>query len=136
MRVLLDTTVLIDIERNRPKAIAGIKALAKHELCISTITANEFFFGAALSSQPDALKNASAILNQFRAVDVDMRVALAAATLEAHFRSIGAPRNKGDFLIAATAIVGNCDLLVTANKAHFTDIAALKGKVKDIGDCA
>ena len=66
LRYMLDTDICIFVLRNRPTEVGETFRRFEHELCISTITVGELFFGVERSARTtlkiDALwKSSSAI---------------------------------------------------------------------------
>ena len=130
MRVLVDTSSLVELERGSQKAKTTFKKLAKHQLCISAVTVSEFLIGAYLSRKIDARKKATDLLNQFTVLNVDVHAAGGAVAMKL---KPGARVGWADNIIASTAVTEKCDILLTENKKDF-DFPELKGKVKSFAD--
>jgi predicted nucleic acid-binding protein len=128
MRLYFDTTVLVDIERRRPDAIAFLKhaQAGNHELWISTVTVSEIFTGCNLRRDAEAAVNrAREVLSQFLWHDLDGEVAVRIGQLAAFLRSHGRPIPYPDVAIAATALVLGPDLIVTDNTKDFASVPQL-----------
>jgi len=131
MKILIDTTVLVEIDRNRKEIITLIKKLVKeHELYLSVITVSEILTGAYLRKDHDlAAIKAKLLMGQMNWVDVDPLIAEKAGEINAFLIINGLKIEFPDVLIAATSLVLKCDLLISSNKDHFQRIPALKNKV-------
>lgn len=132
MRVVLDTSVLVDVERKRAGAVDLLEKLsgADHRVGISIVSVVEVLMGANLRRDADeAILRAKAALGQFEWIDLDGRTAERAAQLLAYLRVGGKPVGFQDSVIAAAAIEYGGEALVTGNKDHFERFPPLKGKV-------
>ncbi len=112
MKVILDTSVLID----DPAASAALEA------GISTISLAELYFGVLIVTDPDERARRAArlgfIMSHFVALPLDERVGRALGQLQAVVSDRGAnPRRRtADLAIAATAIVHEAVLLTNNYK--------------------
>ncbi|MDP3640207.1 MAG: type II toxin-antitoxin system VapC family toxin [Nanoarchaeota archaeon] len=133
MKMVVDTSVLVEIDRHKEQTIRLLQKLAEQEeLFISTVTVAEILTGAHLRKDASqALLKAKEVLNQFLWVDVDGEVADIVAKLYAFLlfekkeKSIEYP----DVLIAATFLSLHGDILLTLNKKDFQVFPQLKEKV-------
>lgn len=125
MKFLLDTNVISELRRG-PKGNPGVVDWGKSEdeadFALSVITIKEIEFGILLLARRDFRQSLvhrawldHQILPRFQRqiIDIDLRIALEAAALEAPN-----PRSTADSLIAATALVHDLTV-VTRNVAHF-----------------
>jgi tRNA(fMet)-specific endonuclease VapC len=121
-RVILDTTVLIGVERSR----AGLDRLVgdDDDVAIAAVTAAELLVGVELADA-DHRSGRSAfvqsVLDTLPLEIYDLSVARAHAQLLAHARRTGRPRGAHDLLIAATALARD-RMVVTADGAGFADL--------------
>ncbi len=131
MKIIIDTTVLVEIDRGNQDIIAMMKLLVKrHELYLSVITVSEILTGAYLRKDHDlAAVKAKLLMGQMEWVDVDPLIAEKAGEINAFLIINGLKIEFPDVLIAATALILNCDLIISNNKEHFQRIPALKNKV-------
>ncbi|HLD04177.1 MAG TPA: type II toxin-antitoxin system VapC family toxin [Candidatus Nanoarchaeia archaeon] len=124
MKLLFDTSVLVDIDRNKSETIELLKSLVQHhELCISTITVTEILTGASLRRDAEtATLKAKEILNQFAWQSVDGMTAEVAAGLFAHLivEKKAESIEYADVLISASYFAAHCDALITHNQKDFT----------------
>jgi len=131
MKVLLDTSIVIDVDRGRRAAIETCKKLTgEHSPLVSTVTISEILTGSYL--RPDYAKaaaKAKKILSQFTWISLDGSVAEKLAQLNAYLIAQGQAIEYQDNAIAATCLVTESDVLLTNNKEHFTRIPALKARV-------
>jgi predicted nucleic acid-binding protein len=123
-RGLLDTSVVIDLDRLEPKSLPL-------EWAISAVTMAELAVGPHATSDPlerarrqDQLQRAEAT---FDAIPVDTAVARAYGQIYAAVQAAGRKargRRAFDLLMAATALAAHLPLY-TRNIADFTDLASL-----------
>lgn len=111
MRGLLDTSILIGLETDRPLAELP------DESAISVITLEELALGVLLAEQrgeSDVASRRKATLTTvgatFEALPVTQSVALACAEIRARGRAVGVRCGPFDALIAATAVVAGLPL--------------------------
>ena len=134
MKIFFDTTILVDVDRNKQDTINLLKNLVKekHELVISTITVTEILTGSNLrrDSKESTLK-AKAILNQFTWQEIDGETAEIAAKLLAQLivEKKQESTEYPDVLIAASYFSAQCNTFITLNKKDFTLIPQLKNSV-------
>ncbi len=118
-RLLLDTDVLIEYLRGRPKAIEYLEGLTS-DLCISVISVAELFAGVEGSEEERSVKQ---FLLAFAVLPVTERVARLGGLYR---RDFGSTHGTGlaDALIAATAEESGASL-VTFNRRHFPMVSRL-----------
>lgn len=131
MRVLLDTSVLVDVDRGKKEVIQVCRKLTtQHEALISTVTVSEILTGSYLRRDyAKAVSKAKKVLGQFSWVNLDGVVAEKIAQLNAYLITEGQSIEYQDQAIAASCLVTDSDILMTKNKEHFARITALQGKV-------
>ena len=135
MKVLFDTTFLVEIDRKNKEAInlAKILSVQDAEMIVSTITVSEILAGTFLrKDHSKAFENARMALAQFDWKDFEGSIAMKTAELLAFQIVHGSPTSFQDTAIAATALENKADFLVTENKKHFEIFPELKNKVKTI----
>lgn len=112
---LLDTSVAIDFLRDAPPAVAAVTAaLGSGDLAASEITRFEVLSGM-WAEEEDETEQLLALLHIH---PVDERVARRAAELAQRHRAANLGIEDADYLIAATALELDADLLTT-NVRHF-----------------
>ena len=121
-RVILDTTVLIGVERSR----SGLDRLLSDEddVAIAAVTAAELLVGVALADDAHRAHRSAfvaSVLDTVPVEDYDLAVARAHADLMVHVRRSGRTRGAHDLLIAATARARD-RTVVTADAAGFADL--------------
>jgi predicted nucleic acid-binding protein len=129
MAALIDTSVLIDVERGR----LSLAALASHDpdedVAISVVTASELLHGVhrvrggARAARAEAF--VEGLLARVPVLPFDMTEARAHARLSADLQARGIAVGAHDLLIAATA-VANDYRIVTRDLRSFTKIAELE----------
>jgi len=132
MKVVLDTSVVVEIDRKDERTIKIIKELIEnnHDIIISTVVVSEILTGSYLRKDfKKSVMEAKRILGQFLWVGLDEKIAEKTAQYLAYLISEGKPIEYQDVVIAATFKSTDSDCLITLNKAHFELIPDLKGKV-------
>ncbi len=128
MARLIDSSVLIEIER-RGKLEADFAAVVAGELvAISAITSAEMMAGAAMRQSPGHRQriviDIVSLLRHVEVLPFDTREARIYGRLYAHLRSTGQMVGAFDLLIAATALAHECSV-VTLNLREFNRIPGL-----------
>lgn len=134
MKILCDTSILVEIDRHNESVVRLLKSylVKDHELVISTITVAEILTGAFLNRKSkDAVLTAKEILNQFTWIAIDSETAETAAELSA---ALFIDKKQDhveyqDVLIAVSALRANADILLTLNKKDFVLFSSLKDKI-------
>lgn len=125
MTVLIDTTVLIDVER---RAGALENAVGPEERAISVITMSEFLHGAhRVTDDADRLRREAFIerlLATIEAVPITETVARVHARTWASLQRAGTPISPHDLWIAATALSHGM-AVATANVRDFERVPGL-----------
>mgnify|MGYP001615889171 CR=1 FL=1 len=132
MNVVLDTSVIVEIDRKNQDTILVIKKLIdkNHEILVSTVTISEILTGSYLRRDFEkAVEEAKRILGQFLWIDLDASVAEKTAQYIAYLIAEDKTIEYQDVAIAATFKVTDADYLLTLNKAHFELLPDLKGRV-------
>jgi tRNA(fMet)-specific endonuclease VapC len=128
-RVVLDTRVLIAIERGRLD-VDG--ALGADDACIAAITAMELLVGVERSDEAHKAARAvhvEALLSVLPIESYSLNVARVHARLAVEAMSKGRPRSAYDMMIAATAAATNRVLLTTDAKAGFDQMTGVRSEV-------
>ncbi|MFT4235376.1 MAG: PIN domain-containing protein [Microbacterium sp.] len=121
-RLILDTTALIAIERER----VDFSAFDEDDTSIAAITVAEFREGIELAqTEKQRAKRTDvldAILQSVAVLDYTERTAAAHAPLLAFTRRTGTPRGAHDLIIAATAVETGRTIVSLDTKARFGDL--------------
>lgn len=132
MKLFFDTSVLVDVDRQREATIRALEAAtaAETELWISTVTVSEILVGALLRKDHEkASLRAREVLGRFVWQELDGDAAEKTARLFAHLIAKGERVEYQDAAIAGCALAAHADLLVTENKQHFERFPPLEGKI-------
>lgn len=132
MRIVLDTSVIVEIDRKNEDIIRIIKKLIEndHSILVSTITISEILTGSYLRKDfKRAVSEAKRILGQFLWIDLDAEIAEKTAQYLAYLITEGKIIEYQDIAIAATFKITDSDYLLTLNKSHFQAIPELKNKI-------
>ena len=130
MRIIIDTSVLVHIDRKDQKIIEIMKELhMHHELYISTITISEILTGSNLRRDAKkSVEKAKKLFNQIKWISLDSQIAEKVGELNAYLISQGKKIELPDVIISATSLVNNLDVILTFNNKHFRNIPSLKFK--------
>ena len=128
-RVILDTGVLIAIERGRldVDAVLGIDDAA-----IAAITAMELLIGVEHADEkrrPARAIRVEAILSSLPVEDYNVGVARVHARLAVEAMAKGRARSANDMMVAATAAATNRTLLTTDASADFDQLTGVRAEV-------
>lgn len=126
--ILFDTTMLIDLEREYRRQVAGPAAsitasMTNEQPAVSAVTAGEFAEGFDLISM-DFFQE---MMSAYTVIDIDTAIAWRYGMLSKNGRKQGDRIGSNDLWIAATAIEWNIPLL-TRNLRHFSRIPELELK--------
>ncbi len=127
-RLILDTTFLIDAERNR----GDLDDLVDDEddIAVAAITIAELRVGALLADKRRKAARTAYVDDIVRSVpviDYDVNVAEAHAELLVEVRAMGTPRGAHDLIIAATAKASD-RTIVTADRAAYVDLTGIASR--------
>ena len=125
-RLILDTTILVDSERER-RPLDDLIA-DDDDVAMAVITAAELLVGVELSEgrwRRERQRYVSDALAVIPVEEYDLDVARAHASLLAHTRRSGGQRDAHDLIIAATAIARS-RIVVTAAAPGFEDLPGLE----------
>jgi tRNA(fMet)-specific endonuclease VapC len=123
MIVLLDTNVVIAVQKGNPKVIARIKAAAGGDIGISCIVMHELYFGAFKSDRIERNLRETAKI-RFPIIDFTRGDARMAGEIRADLQRKGTPIGPYDALIAGQALARNLTL-VTRNTGEFARVPGL-----------
>jgi tRNA(fMet)-specific endonuclease VapC len=127
-RLILDTTVLVDAERNARQL--GRLIADDDDVAIAAITAAELMVGVELADGARQARRSAfvrGILDTVPIEDYDVAVAAEHARLLAHVRRTGRPRGAHDLIVAATAVARN-RVVVSADAAAFRDLPGVEAR--------
>lgn len=122
-RLILDTTVLVDVERSQGTALESLVE-DSDDVAIAAVTVAELEVGIELAEgrRRDARREfVAAVLEAVSVEPYDVDVAKAHGALLAHTRKVGRPRGAHDLIIAATARARGREI-VTADTDGFSDL--------------
>lgn len=132
MRVVFDTTGIVDVDRGLEPTVTLLETLVVEgaDLFVSTVTVAEAVAGVHLHEDPEtAMGTARRVLGQFNWVDVDGEVAQITGELLALLHGAGDRVGFQDAAIAATHSVVGADALVTSNVDHFQRFGEIRDDV-------
>jgi predicted nucleic acid-binding protein len=108
MSILLDSSVLIPVERGELDLVAALDDQKDEEVAMAAITASELLHGVELVRSAVARSRVAVRVERLLAivpvVPFDLDVSRVHATLGAELRSRGAVMGAHDLIIAATAV--------------------------------
>src|ERR1019366_103118 len=125
-KALLDTDIFSEILKGKDATVrhrATAYQAALGDLTISAITVMEVVKGLHKVRREAAVAKFLSGLGALDVIDIDTAIATLAGRIYADLERAGRPIGRADPLVAAAALVHDCDL-VTGNVAHF---AAIQG---------
>ena len=129
MKIFIDTSVVVDIERGKEEAAELLERLMEehNSILLSSVVASEIFTGTYLRTDyKKATKKAKKLFACFKIVPLDMEIAEIIGKLNAYLIANGLPIEYQDVAIAATFIREKGDWLLTENKKHFDIIPGVE----------
>ena len=131
MKISLDTSLIVEIERKNEKVIEFIEnLLEKHEIFICVVVLSEIFTGTYLRIDYEkATQRAKGLFSKFEIIPLNMEIAEIIGQISAFLITKGSIIEYQDVAIAATFIYKRGDYLLTKNKKHFVRIPELRDKV-------
>nr|CBH37997.1 conserved hypothetical protein, PIN domain containing [uncultured archaeon]CBH38512.1 conserved hypothetical protein, PIN domain containing [uncultured archaeon] len=131
MKVSLDTSIVVEIERRDEGIIAIIEELMKkHEIFISAVVSSEIFTGTYLRDDYEkATQKAKGLFSKFETIPLNTEIAEIIGQINAFLIADGSVIEYQDVAIAATFSYKRGDYLLTKNKKHFIRIPELRDKV-------
>ena len=128
MAQLIDTTVLIDAER-QGRSLSMLQELVPGEsIAVSSISASELLLGVeradTLARRQQRLEYVNSILADIPVLPFDLDVARVHARVSAHLLATGQAIPQNDVMIAATALTHGYAML-THNLRHFERVPGL-----------
>ncbi len=126
-RALLDTDILSEILKGKNETVRQRAAAYQAQLgdfAISTVTVMEVVKGLHRLGREEAIDRFLSGLGMLQVVPVDTAVATLAGRIYADLERTGRPIGRADPLVAAAALVHECDL-VTGNVAHFEAVRSV-----------
>jgi tRNA(fMet)-specific endonuclease VapC len=122
-RLILDTTVLVDAEREGAEAIEELVG-DEDDVAIAAISVAELAVGVELADgrrRPGREAFLAAVLEALSVESYDIDIARAHGALLAHMRRAGRPRGAHDLIIAATARARKREV-VSADENGFAEL--------------
>lgn len=113
---MLDTNTISDIVRKEPNVLKQLQLLSPDNICISSVTAAEIFYGLEKRQSTKLNQLMSSFLEAITICDWDYDVACQYGKLRAKMEKQGCVMGSLDLMIAAHAVSENC-ILVTNDKA-------------------
>ncbi len=129
MKIFIDTSIVVDIERGKEETAELLEHLMEKDnsILISAVVASEVFTGTYLRSDyKKATKKAKELFICFQIVPLDMEIAEIIGKLNAYLIANGLPIEYQDVAIAATFVREKGDWLLTENKKHFDIIPGVE----------
>jgi len=132
MKISLDTSIIVEIERRKEKTVELIEnLLILHKIFISAVVPSEIFTGTYLREDyMRATQKAKRLFSTFEIIPLNTEIAEIIGRINAFLIADGSVIviEYQDVAIAATFLYKSGDYLLTKNKKHFSRIPELKGK--------
>lgn len=128
MGVLIDSSVLIDVERGRMSLGARLKGRENEEFFLSVISASELLHGVYRAADDGTRSQRSAfvegVFDRFPLLEIDARTARMHAQIWAGLRMAGRMIGPNDLWIAASALAHGLTI-ATGNVREFDRVPGL-----------
>lgn len=128
MARLIDTSIIVAMQRRGTPLSVLSAALAGEAIGIASITASELLVGVhravRAEQRRDRLEFVEAVLNWFPVIAFDLEMARTHAQLSVELMSLGQSIGSHDLIISATALTLGCGLM-THNVRHFSRVPGL-----------
>ena len=125
----VDTTFLIDLLRNDPKAVDKSQELESDPI-VYTTEANVFEVVSGIFAQATnkekALHDAEQLFHTLRILPIDHLSAVTSGKISGFLMQKGIEIDPVDCLIAGTLLINGCTSIITRNVRHFSRIPGLK----------
>lgn len=126
---LLDTTLLIDVLRERPGTEEVLRRFAGEQIFTTRINVFEVLSGVFSLADNTVLnrrlQEAHTLFSKITVLELDQTTALRAAQVAGMLNQQGKPIEAGDCLIAGIALANGVETIVTRNARHFEGIPGL-----------
>lgn len=125
LRYMLDTNICIYVMKNRPEFLADLFDAHARELCVSSVTVMELYYGVECSAQ--RVSNADKLesfLSRLQILDYGTAAAYQTAIIRAELRRLGTPIGAYDGMIAGHARSHSLTV-VTNNVSEFIRVPGL-----------
>lgn len=135
MRIVIDSNVIIELEKRNQQAIELMTELVKNneELLISTVVLSEVLVGPYFSDDfKEAMAEIKLITSQFTQVDLSPEIAEKIAACWAYLIKQDFPAQYQDVAVGATFAATKSDFLITQNKKHFEMMPEIGSKARTI----
>ncbi|MCF2138701.1 MAG: type II toxin-antitoxin system VapC family toxin [Candidatus Lokiarchaeota archaeon] len=124
--IIIDTNVIIDIERGRKSLKALFRQFASERFCLSAISAMELYTGLGYSQKRKGMafyqKQKSLIdliLNDFEIIPLDLQILKQSGIKRGILLSQGNIIDNEDIIIGITAEMLEIPSIITRNRSHF-----------------
>lgn len=128
MGILIDSSVLIEVERGRIDPVPHLRKHGPERAFVSVISVSELLYGAHHTGDPAIrhrrLALGESVLAQFKVLPIDTAVARLHAQLRAELATRGTPIGPHDLWLAATCLLHGLTL-ATANLREFRRVPGL-----------
>jgi len=125
MIYMLDTDTVSHIVRKNNTVIEKLKRYEDDDICISTITYAEIFYGLEKKGSMKLFNEVSIIIGKMSIITFDESQSELYAKIRLELEKSGSPIGDMDMLIAAAALSIDA-VLVSHNTKHFSNIKRLK----------
>lgn len=126
LRFMLATNIVIYTMKNHPPQVREWFSKFANQLCVSTITVAELYYGAKFSQHPDkSLRTLEEFLSRLQVLDYDSGTGEHFGDIKANLRKIGRLIGENDMHIAGHARSLGLTV-VTNNVGEFERIDGLK----------
>ncbi len=126
MKYLLDTNILIYLDKRTGKCLENLQKHLEQDVAICTVSLMEIEYGLARSLRPEHMRDFMlAMCKRYPVLPLDTVSAEHAGRVKAHLATLGQPIGPYDLQIAGIALANKLTL-VTHNTSEFSRVPGLQ----------
>jgi len=130
--ILLDTTFLIDLLKERKNAVdKAVELVVRDSLATTNINIYELLIGIFSIKDIDygeKLRDAEKLFDRLNVLNLDRLSAIKAAKIGGELMQKGQMIGDTDNIIAGIAIANKIDIIITRDKEHFSRVKGIKAE--------
>ncbi len=125
IKYMLDTNIVIYTIKNKPSHVKQVLQQNYNQVCISTVTLMELYFGVEKSAKPEQnLQDVEGFVARVDVVDYDAEAAFHTGQIRSALAKLGKPIGPYDQMLAGHARSAGL-VLVTNNEKEFSRVPGM-----------
>ncbi len=125
----LDTSVIIDLLRNKKEAVEKVKSIGEDAILTTRINIFEVLFGIFVKRGKDSQKfseGITSLMSKVKILELDEVSCIQSAKIKSNLVLHRKEIEDADCFIAGIMLANGCDTIITKNKDHFNRIKEIK----------